>query len=101
MYGTHHIVNGRELNVVDEGSGDIALVFLHYWGGSVRTYLSVMSLLADRFRCLAFDQRGWGRSSRDGDYSLDAYASDTIALIKALGLRRCVLVGHSMGGKVA
>lgn len=90
-----------KLSFVESGSGETALVFLHYWGGTSRTYQPVMQRLSDDFRCIAFDQRGWGESSRDGDFSLAAYAEDTVALIEGLGLRRYVLVGHSMGGKVA
>lgn len=94
-------IGGAELNMREEGDGDVALVFLHYWGGSSRTWVPVMQRLSDRFRCIAFDQRGWGLSDKSGDYSLSAYADDTRRLIGALGLRRFVLVGHSMGGKIA
>lgn len=37
------------------------LVFLHYWGGSARTWERVVKRLPDR-GVLAFDFRGWGRS---------------------------------------
>ena len=58
-------VNDVDLNVVDtEGSG-LALVFLHYWGGSSRTWLPVMEYLANTHRCIAIDFRGWGQSSRN------------------------------------
>ena len=53
-------------------------------------------------RCVALDQRGWGRTRvEDGRYDLNAMADDVQAVAVALGLRRYVLVGHSMGGKVA
>ena len=94
-------IHGAALNVAEEGEGGITLVFLHYWGGTSRTYQPVMRLLAGDFRSIAFDQRGWGRSSKEGDFSLASYASDTLALIRALELKNYILVGHSMGGKVA
>src|SRR5262249_41268853 len=50
----------------------------------------------------ALDQGGWGGSvARDGRYDLGAMADDAEAVVRALGLHRYVLVGHSMGGKVA
>lgn len=49
-------------NVEEHGSGEPALVFLHYWGGSSRTWNAVTSQLSTHFRCVAFDQRGWGQS---------------------------------------
>ncbi|MDE1995747.1 MAG: alpha/beta hydrolase, partial [Rhizobiaceae bacterium] len=94
-------VNGASLNILEDGEGDIALVFLHYWGGSSKTARDVIEQLSPSFRCIAFDQRGWGGSAKTGDFTLDAYAADTAALIAKLGLRRYVLVGHSMGGKIA
>ncbi len=90
------------LNVVEQGAGAPALVFLHYWGGSARTWAGVTRLLQDLYRCIAYDQRGWGIS--DGPecgYELDDLAGDLTGLLTSLELRRYVLVGHSMGGKVA
>jgi 3-oxoadipate enol-lactonase len=48
------------------------------------------------------DQRGWGDSiATDGRYDLATMADDVQGVVEALGLHRYVLVGHSMGGKVA
>ncbi len=77
------------------------LVFLHYWGGSGRTWNLVFDHLGDRDR-LAVDFRGWGRShTLPGPFTLDHYASDVLAVIGDAGIEQYVLVGHSMGGKVA
>ena len=94
--------NGIQLHVEEQGSGDLALIFLHYWGGTSRTWRKVMAALPTSYRSLAIDQRGWGRSDapRSG-YSLTDLADDAQGVIDALGLNRYILVGHSMGGKVA
>ena len=90
------------IHVTDEGRGDVALIFLHYWGGSTRTWHKVTEGLTPSTRCVGIDLRGWGKSkARDGRYDLDAMAEDVSEVISALGLKRVVLVGHSMGGKVA
>ena len=95
-------VNGVDLNVIDTGSGSPALVFLHYWGGSSRTWLPVIRQLSGEHRCVAIDFRGWGSSTRNAtDHSLATLAADVIAVIRKLGLEDFLVVGHSMGGKVA
>jgi pimeloyl-ACP methyl ester carboxylesterase len=95
-------VNGVDLNVVDIGGGTPALVFLHYWGGSSRTWAPVMERLAGTNRCIAIDFRGWGQSSKDAeDYGLETLASDVVGVVGKLGLKEFFILGHSMGGKVA
>jgi pimeloyl-ACP methyl ester carboxylesterase len=78
------------------------LVFLHYWGGSHRTFDLVISALACNCTVVTFDQRGSG-ASRDlrGPYGLEQLASDALDVARAVADGPCVLVGHSMGGKVA
>jgi pimeloyl-ACP methyl ester carboxylesterase len=51
---------------------------------------------------VAYDHRGWG-AARDlpGPYGISDLADDALAVIAELGISRYVLVGHSMGGKVA
>ncbi|WP_250499199.1 alpha/beta fold hydrolase [Caballeronia sp. GAWG1-5s-s] len=94
--------NGTRIHVTERGSGDMALVFLHYYGGSSRTWDGVADELADRYRIVATDHRGWGDSDAPASgYGIVDLAADAEGVIDALGLRRYVLVGHSMGGKVA
>jgi pimeloyl-ACP methyl ester carboxylesterase len=94
--------NSAALRIAESGEGEPALVFLHYWGGSARTWHRVIDRLDGRVRCVAIDQRGWGGSvATDGQYDLAAMADDVESVTTALDLRRYVLVGHSMGGKVA
>jgi pimeloyl-ACP methyl ester carboxylesterase len=94
--------NGIALHVEDRGTGAPAVVFLHYWGGSSRTWQHVVDLLSSDVRTIAVDQRGWGRSDKpDGLYDLANLAADIEGVVEALRLAHYVLVGHSMGGKVA
>lgn len=89
-------------NILDTGSGEPALVFLHYWGGSARTWSAVTAPLSKNFRCIAYDQRGWGQSDAPAQgYAIRDLAEDARHIVEALDLRRYILVGHSMGGKVA
>jgi pimeloyl-ACP methyl ester carboxylesterase len=62
----------------------------------------LLNPLARSFRVTIFDNRGVGYSTDDlhQRMSVPLMASDTIGLIKALGLKRPTLVGWSMGGEI-
>ena len=95
-------VNGINFHFEDYGAGDPTLVFLHYWGGTSRTWDNVIKALKSDVRSVAFDARGWGKSDRpESGYDIVSMANDVEAAIAALELKKYVLVGHSMGGKVA
>lgn len=96
-----HTINGRGLNLTERGAGDRALLGLHYFGGSSRTWGPVMDILAADFRCLALDFTGWGDSDAAGAYTVADMADDAAGVAAALGLADYALVGHSMGGKAA
>ncbi|MDR5783853.1 alpha/beta hydrolase [Caballeronia sp. LZ065] len=94
--------NGVRIHVEEQGDGAFALVFLHYYGGSSRTWDAVTGELSKRFRTVATDHRGWGASGAPADgYRIADLAADAEGVIDALRLQRYVIVGHSMGGKVA
>ena len=94
--------NGIQINVREQGQGEPSLVFLHYWGGSSRTWNEVIARLADQHHCIALDSRGWGESDAPAQgYGISDLANDAQSVIKALELKSYVIVGHSMGGKTA
>ncbi len=98
----YYSVNNINLFVKDEGKGEPFLIFLHFWGGSSSTWNGVTSILKDKFRCVSYDHHGWGKSDKpESGYSISELAKDTLVLINKLGLQNYVLVGHSMGGKIA
>src|SRR5271170_960948 len=99
----HKIRVGQvEIYAEEKGEGGPTLVFLHYWGGSRRTWSQVIEPLSKRFRCIAIDLRGWGKSDHHAkDYNLLSQADDVDGVIEELNLMDFVLVGHSMGGKIA
>jgi pimeloyl-ACP methyl ester carboxylesterase len=94
-------VAGGSLSARHRRGREPALVFLHYWCGSARTWDHVITCLVGR-DAIAYDQRGWGAAaSLSGPYSLQQMAADVDTVAARLGLERVVLIGHSMGGKVA
>lgn len=88
-----------------------ALLLLHYWGGSNTTWRPLVASLRDRYTIVAPSLRGWGASSKPADtraYSVKNHAADIQALVERLSEDNpeiladgLVLVGHSMGGKIA
>ena len=79
-----------------------ALVFVHYWGGSHRTWTPVIQRIRALHPVVAYDQRGWGASATvPGPYGLNQLADDALRVIEKCGLDSYVLVGHSMGGKAS
>lgn len=95
--------NGLRLAYVEQGSRDgIAVVMLHGYSDTHRSFDLVRPLLPRAWRVIAVTQRGHGHSDKpQSDYAMDDFAGDVTALLDALGIERAVLVGHSMGAAVA
>jgi pimeloyl-ACP methyl ester carboxylesterase len=98
-------VTGPEgrLHVDDGGTGGLPVVFVHSFGGSSAHWSAQLAHLRPTRRAVAFDLRGHGRSDppRSGTYAVNALADDIGAVVDGLGLKRFVLVGHSLGGAAA
>jgi pimeloyl-ACP methyl ester carboxylesterase len=86
-----------------EWSGDgQPIVLLHGLASSSRIWEQVAGRLAPRWRVVALDQRGHGRSDKpDGGYDFATIVADGRAALAALAVERPLLVGHSWGGNVA
>jgi len=86
------------IHVLDTGGDGIPVVFLHGVMGRGIHWQGTMAALAPRYRGIALDQRGHGRSDRPaGPYDRDAYVDDLACVVDALGLERFAIVGHSTG----
>jgi len=90
--------DGTSLFFKDWGTGD-PVVFVHSAGNSSEVWAySMVHIVKQGFRCVAFDRRGHGRSSvPGGGYDYDTLADDLAGVIEAFDLRKATLVGHSMG----
>jgi pimeloyl-ACP methyl ester carboxylesterase len=94
--------DGVEIAYTTAGVGDEGLVLIHgalvdraFWDRQV-------SGCAARFRIVALDLAGHGGSGRGrAAWTIPAFGEDVRAIVEALGLRRVVLVGNSLGGAVA
>lgn len=96
-------LHGQAIGYRTTGAGDPTAVLVHGIGQNSTTWNPVLERLEGHpGRVLAVDLPGHGRSAKGrGDYSLGAMASTLRDLLDHLGVRRCVVVGHSLGGGVA
>jgi esterase len=88
------------LNYQEAGSGQ-AVIILHGLFGSSTNFKGIARNLEDRCRVITVDLRNHGSSPWDDDVSYPAMARDIAELMDHLSLDNAILVGHSMGGKVA
>jgi pimeloyl-[acyl-carrier protein] methyl ester esterase len=95
--------DNKQVYYESHGAGDSAVVLIHGWGMSGRTWDPVVPALRDAgHRVVLIDHRGCGQSDKDfADLSIAAIAGDVVALVKQLGLSSVVLNGWSLGGAVA
>ena len=89
------------LHVLDYGGDGVPLVVLPGITSPAITMDFVARELTDLVRPLVVDIRGRGLSDSGATYTLDDYADDTIAVLDGLGLDRPLLLGHSMGARIA
>lgn len=99
------LASGIELAVWDSGPKDApALIFLHGFPESHRSWRHQIAHFSKEYRCIAPDQRGYGESSKPqevGAYTTDKLATDVFQLADALGIERFTIIGHDWGGLVA
>ncbi|PWU24208.1 MAG: alpha/beta hydrolase [Candidatus Rokuibacteriota bacterium] len=94
-------IGDNELNYVEQGEG-FAVVLIHGLAGDLTAWTPQLPQLAERYRAIAFDNRGAGLSTqRDEAVSTEDLARDTLGLMDALGVERAHVVGRSMGGAIA
>jgi pimeloyl-ACP methyl ester carboxylesterase len=94
--------NGIRLHAAEAGRGPLVLLlhgFPQFWW----TWRAQLTGLADAgFRVVAPDLRGYGASDKPPrGYDLPSLAGDVAALVRALGEREAVVVGHDWGGLLA
>jgi pimeloyl-ACP methyl ester carboxylesterase/predicted glycosyltransferase len=94
--------DGVKIHYEVYGGGPETMVFLPPWTiVHARVYKAQLPYFSERFRCIAFDPRGNGRSDRPTDaaaYSLDNSIRDILAVMDATSAGKAIVVGLSLGG---
>ena len=97
------VINGVKINHHVLGKGP-AIILLHGFTGSHQDWALQIQVLSKKYRVVAMDHRGQGKSeapSSPDDYSVSIFTQDVHGLLQHLGIRKTCLVGHSMGGFMA
>jgi pimeloyl-ACP methyl ester carboxylesterase len=92
--------DGVKLHYEDSGAG-LPVIFVHEFAGDCRTWEPQMRHFSRRYRCIAYNARGYPPSDVPEDferYSQQRARDDIRAVMDALGLERAHVVGNSMGG---
>ena len=89
-----------KLNYIEQGSG-AAVILMHGMFGSLSNLGNLAKLLAQSYRVISVDLRNHGDSPHEDDMDLALMAADIVELISDLDLSSTILIGHSLGGKIA
>jgi pimeloyl-ACP methyl ester carboxylesterase len=96
---------GIEMDAYTAGDpANPAIIFLHGFPESHRTWRHQIAAFSDRFYCIAPDQRGYRGTSKPQDveaYTADKLTADIFALADALGVQEFTIAGHDWGGAIA
>ena len=91
--------DGVKLHYEIYGDGPETMVFLQPWIiVHSRIYKAQLPYFSERFRCIAYDGRGNGKSDRPKDaaaYSLEDFVADALAVMDATDAGKAILVGLS------
>lgn len=95
-------LGSHETRVFDTGGDKPPLVLIHALGLDLRMWSEVIPLLADQFRVIAYDLRGFGAASgAPVANGLADYAADLLALLDQIHIDKAHIVGLSLGGSIA
>jgi pimeloyl-ACP methyl ester carboxylesterase len=91
-------INGQQLYFEDSGGPGEAVIFSHGFLMDHEMFAPQVEELSDEFRCITWDERGFGASPAAGPFSYYDSAADCLAVLDHLGIEQAVLAGMSQGG---
>ncbi len=94
---------GLEIHVLEWSAEGVPFVMLHGFSNDAHIWDDFAPVIAPSYRTLAVDLRGHGDSAWDPErrYDYEFHIGDLERVTEALGIERFVLMGHSLGGRVA
>src|SRR6266446_5508540 len=95
-------LDGQRVHYENQGKGHEALVFVHGWTCNLSFWSRQVPAFEGKTRVIAIDLPGHGLSDKPQvNYTMDLFARAVDAVMRDAGVKRGVLVGHSMGTPVA
>ena len=102
LEATTRAPDGVQLSYDVRGKGDTALVFVHCWACDRTYWKEQVDVFATDYRVVTLDLGGHGKSGDNRlDWTIASLGADVKAVMDAVGVKKAILVGHSMGGPVA
>ena len=95
--------HGLDLHLLEWSEEGVPLLLLHGFGNDAHIWDDFAPEIAPYYRTLALDHRGHGDSAWDPErrYDHDTMVDDVERVTAALGIGRLVVIGHSLGGRIA
>jgi pimeloyl-ACP methyl ester carboxylesterase len=91
----------KEIHYTDAGKGD-AIVLLHGFTEDLRIWKQFSAKLSKNYRVICIDLPGHGKSECIAEiHTMDLLADTISAVLKHLKVKKCLMIGHSMGGYVS
>ncbi|MDZ7659582.1 alpha/beta fold hydrolase [Fodinibius sp.] len=92
---------GQKVAYVDIGEGE-AIILIHGLGSYIPAWKRTIPALTEKYRVIALDLPGFGKSTKDVDaYSISFFAKTVADLQDSLGIEKATWAGHSMGSQIA
>jgi pimeloyl-ACP methyl ester carboxylesterase len=91
-------VNGQHLFYEDSGGSGPTVIFSHGFLMDHEMFAPQVEALSDEFRCITWDERGFGSTPATAPFTYYDSAADCLALLDHLGIPQAVLAGMSQGG---
>lgn len=96
------LANDTAIRFIDSREGDKVVVFIHGYLETADIWEEVLEAMKSKYRVIAFDVPGHGISETRHPVHTMEYVADTLySLLTQLGIDKCTVVGHSMGGYIA
>jgi 3-oxoadipate enol-lactonase len=96
----HFVSSGSNLHYIEKGNGR-PLILLHGLTSNSQMFKVEIENWQEKFRVIALDSRGHGKSEKPLQYTLDDHIQDVIALLDHLKIEKASILGVSMGSYIA
>ncbi|MCP5025854.1 MAG: alpha/beta hydrolase [Actinomycetia bacterium] len=91
-------INGIPIRYEDSGGDGPALLFSHGFLMDHTMFDAQVAHLAENYRCIRWDERGFGDTPAPGEFNYWDSAGDAVGVLDACGVEQAVWIGMSQGG---
>ncbi|MGI0087626.1 MAG: alpha/beta fold hydrolase [Nitrosotalea sp.] len=94
-------VNGNKIRYIEEGDSKNTVILLHGLGGTAERWLPVVPFLSKKYRVIALDLIGYGKSDKPQvDYTPEFFRDSVLDFLETSSLQKAFMVGTSLGGEI-